>query len=279
MRWTIPCLVAIFLAPSPLIRAEEPASGQTASVRLADGFDSPVGREGTKRYYVARGFRPNGHLGEDWNGEGGGDTDLGDPVFCTAHGIVQFAQDYRMGWGNVIIVRHAYFENGKVNYVDSLYGHLHQILVRVGQKVSRGQKIGLIGNNHGQYDAHLHFELRKNLTVGMYRSSFPRDSSVYWVPSQFLAAHRTIEGDGRTVAVPINTFPAEPPPVLPGRREYTPTVTFNRATTHADAVEGLTTNQRAGSSVSGGFRGSSPIRRSSTFKVDRYDDLRTNGKP
>jgi hypothetical protein len=76
--------------------------------------------------------------------------------------------------------------------------------------------------------------------------------------------------------VPINTFPTEPPPVIPGRREYTPTVTFNRATTRADAVDGLTTNQRAGSS---GFRSSSPIRRSSTFKVDRYDDLRPTEKP
>jgi murein DD-endopeptidase MepM/ murein hydrolase activator NlpD len=278
MRWTALCLAAAFHVASAPSEAEDSTSvaGQTASVRLADGFDSPVGREGTKRYYVARGFRANGHLGEDWNGEGGGDTDLGDPVFCTAHGIVQFAQDYKMGWGNVIIVRHAYFERGTVNYVDSLYGHLHQIHVKVGQKVSRGQKIGTIGNNHGQYDAHLHFELRKNLTVGMYRSSFPRDSSVYWVPSQFLAAHRTLEGDGRTVAVPINTFPTEPPPVIPGRREYTPTVTFNRATTRADAVDGLTTNQRAGSS---GFRSSSPIRRSSTFKVDRYDDLRPTEKP
>lgn len=197
--------------------------------------------------------------------------------FCTAHGVVQFAQDYKMGWGNVIIVRHAYLERGTINYVDSLYGHLHQINVTVGQKVSRGQKIGAIGNNHGQYDAHLHFELRKNLVVGMYRSSFPRDLSVYWVPSQFLAAHRTSEGDGRIVAVPINTFPVEPPPVIAGPREYTPTVTFNRATTRADAVDGFTTN--AGSSSTGGFRGSTPIRRSSTFKVDRYDDLRSFQKP
>jgi murein DD-endopeptidase MepM/ murein hydrolase activator NlpD len=278
MRWTIFCLAAISLVPSPSSDAELPdtVAGQSASVRLADGFDPPVGREGTKRYYVARGFRTNGHLGEDWNGEGGGDTDLGDPVFCTAHGIVQFAQDYRMGWGNVIIVRHAYLERGKVNYVDSLYGHLHQILVAVGQKVARGQKIGAIGNNHGQYDAHLHFELRKNLTVGMYRSSFPRDLSVYWIPSQFLAGHQTLEG-GRTVMVPINTFPTEPPPVMAGRREYTPTVTFNRAATHADAVDGLTTNQGAGSS--GGSRGGTPIRRSSGFKVDRYDDLRSFEKP
>jgi murein DD-endopeptidase MepM/ murein hydrolase activator NlpD len=278
MRWTALCLAAAFLVFFKLSGAEVPTSpaGQTASVRLADGFDCPVGREGTKRYYVARGFRANGHLGEDWNGEGGGDTDLGDPVFCTAHGIVQFAQDYKMGWGNVIIVRHAYLENGKVNYVDSLYGHLNQIDVRVGQKVSRGQKIGAIGNNHGQYDAHLHFELRKNLTVGMFRSSFPRDLSVYWVPSQFLATHHTLESGGGTAMVPINTFPAEPPPVIPGRREYTPTVTFNRATTRADSTDGLTTNQSAGS---GGIRSGTPIRKSSTFKVDRYDDLRSSEKP
>ncbi|RYD62218.1 MAG: hypothetical protein EOP84_34825, partial [Verrucomicrobiaceae bacterium] len=58
-------------------------ANETATVPLADGFDLPVGRDGTKKYYKARGFRSNGHLGEDWNGEGGGDTDLGDPVYST----------------------------------------------------------------------------------------------------------------------------------------------------------------------------------------------------
>ena len=265
MRWTI-----LGLAAATLLTTALAVDGPTLPVRLADGFECPVGRGGAKNYYVARGFRTNGHLGEDWNGQEGGDTDLGDPVTCTAHGIVVFAQDYKMGWGNVIIVRHAYAENGAVNFVDSLYGHLNEILVRAGETVSRGQKIGTIGNNHGQYNAHLHFELRKDITVGMYRSSFPRDESVYWVPSQFIAAHARLEGAERMAAVPINTFPAEAPAVLEGPREYTPTVTFGRAKIYATPATGLVTNQGKTPATR-----SSAIRRSTEFKVDRYDDLRT----
>ena len=269
MRWTNVGVAAITLLTTALA-AEAP----TVTVRLADGFECPVGRDGTKNYYVARGFRANGHLGEDWNGEGGGDTDLGDPVTCTAHGVVVFAQDYKLGWGNVVIVRHAYLEGGRVNYIDSLYGHLHQIFVSAGDNVTRGQKIGTIGNNRGQYSAHLHFELRKNITVGMYRSSFPRDNSVYWVPSQFIAAHPVTVSPGRIVSVPVNTFPAEAPPILPGPREYTPMTTFPRAKTYATPETGLVTNDGTTPSTR-----PSAIRRSTGFKPDRYEDLRPAAKP
>lgn len=198
--------VASFFA----IALVQSSADEMGVVPLADGFENPVGRDG-KEYYRARGFRQNGHLGDDWNGVGGGDTDLGAPVYATAHGIVVFAQDYRMGWGNVVIVRHAYWEGGGVNYVDSLYGHLHQIMVREGQQVRRGQQIGTIGNNRGMYDAHLHFEIRKNIQIGMHRNSFARDFSNYWDPTAFIAARPKLPS-GRLARVPINTFPASPPP-------------------------------------------------------------------
>jgi hypothetical protein len=277
MRRALPCLAAIFVSmhAADAAEASDFPSVETAQIRVADGFDFPVGRDGSKNYYVARGFRVNGHLGEDWNGQGGGDTDLGDPVYCTAHGLVVFAQDYKMGWGNVIIVRHAYYERGKLNYVDSLYGHLHQILVRNGQHVVRGQKIGTIGNNHGQYDAHLHFEIRKNLTVGMYRSSFPRDTTVYHLPTPFVNARRKLEGGGQIASAPINTFPAEPPPVLAGPREYTPTVTFSAAKTQILTDKGIVTRDGGGNAKAARSSGASPIRpRGGGFRVDRYDDIR-----
>ena len=226
------------------------------SVRLADGFDTPVGKDATKQYYKARGYRPNGHLGEDWNGAGGGDTDLGDPVYATAHGLVTFAQDYRLGWGNVVILRHAYMEAGAIKYVDSLYGHLNEIKVAQGQQVVRGQLIGTIGNNRGMYDAHLHFEMRKDLRVGMFRSSFPRDFSVYYDPTQFVAAHRQIEGGGKLVSVPINTYPETAPPILAGGSPLSSPATPGsiRPTTPAP----------------------SPIRRA-PFRADRFQDLREMG--
>jgi murein DD-endopeptidase MepM/ murein hydrolase activator NlpD len=181
-------------------------SSQSAFTRLADGFDLPVGKPDARGYYKARGFKSHGHLGEDWDGVGGGDTDLGDPVYCIGDGIVVFARDCHQGWGNVIIVRHAYREGGSVRNVDSLYGHLNKILVRCGQNVRRGQQIAEIGNAHGLYDAHLHLEVRKNITIGMSRDKFAQDLSNYYDPSDFIESHRRLQTTGASYRVAMNTF-------------------------------------------------------------------------
>jgi hypothetical protein len=218
MRTIVLCILAL-AATTALLCAQE-----TGSIRTADGFQCPVGPNGTgEDYYVARGYRPNGHLGEDWNGIRGGDTDLGDPIYAVASGLVVFAKNYHVGWGNVVIIRHAYYEGFSLKYVDSLYGHLLSFNVREGDHVKRGQQIGRLGNNGGMYDAHLHLEIRKNLQIGMYRSSFPRDFSNYYSPSSFIAAHRICDRGNRVARVPINTFPAAAPPsYVAGPKVYTP---------------------------------------------------------
>ena len=233
----------------------------TAAVRLADGFQNPVGLDG-KDYYRARGMQPNGHLGDDWNGTAGGDTDLGAPVTAAAHGLVLFARDFRLGWGNVVIVRHAYMEGAQVAYVDSLYGHLDSILVREGQQVVRGQKVGTIGNNHGMYPAHLHFEMRKNLRIGMARSAFPRDFTNYWDPTQFIALHGRLAGGGRIAAVPINTFVA-----------YNGPADLASAAAEAGGMprSPLTPNPNSQPSAT------SRLKLRSVYKVDPYEDMRTFG--
>jgi len=175
-------------------------------VPLADGFEIPVGKPPGEGYYVFRGYAPNGHLGEDWNGKGGGDSDLGDPVYACADGIVVFSYDVRVGWGNVVIVRHAYRDaDGSVRQVDSLYAHLDRRTVRKDQIIKRGQQVGTIGTAHGRYAAHLHFEMRKNLQVGMNRSQFPRDFSVYYSPRQFMATRGTLKG-GSLATITVDTF-------------------------------------------------------------------------
>src|ERR1700682_5804017 len=179
---------------------------KTASTRLADGFDFPVGKPEAEGYYKARGFRTNGHMGEDWDGIGGGDTALGAPIYSIGDGIVVFARDVHLGWGNVVIIRHAYREKGAVKYVDSLYGHLKTRLVGRGQRVARGQQIATMGTAHGQYDAHLHLEIRKNITIGMSRDAFAHDFSNYYDPSQFILSHRNLQTGARTYRVAMNTF-------------------------------------------------------------------------
>ncbi|MEY2482020.1 MAG: hypothetical protein QOK24_548 [Verrucomicrobiota bacterium] len=213
---------SLAIAKTPLIKPEpvsapmlkEPAvtipvvssSLQSAFTKIADGFDFPVGKPEAEGYYKARGYRAHGHMGEDWDGVRGGDTDLKDPIYSIGDGIVVFARDVHLGWGNVVIVRHAYRENGTVKYIDALYGHLHQMLVGRGQRVARGQQIATMGTAHGQYDAHLHLEIRKNLEIGMSKSKFQKDLSNYFVPTDFIASHRHLSGGGANYKVAMNTF-------------------------------------------------------------------------
>jgi murein DD-endopeptidase MepM/ murein hydrolase activator NlpD len=179
---------------------------ETAFTKLANGFDFPVGKPDAQGYYKARGFHSHGHLGEDWDGIRGGDTDLGDAIYSTADGVVVFARDCHLGWGNVVIVRHAFREDGMVKNLDSLYGHLDRILVRRGQSVSRGEKIATMGTAHGIYDAHLHFEIRKNLAIGMSRAAFARDMSNYYDPTQFILSHRQLPTSKGNYRIALNTF-------------------------------------------------------------------------
>ena len=133
-----------------------------AELPLASGFDFPVGAPTGTGYYKARGFWPNGHVGEDWNGKGGGNTDLGDPVYSIGDGIVVQSRDVRRGWGNVIIIRHVFMDkNSNVKFMDSLYAHLDSRNVVLNQIVKRGQRIGAIGNNRSMEYALLNLYTEK----------------------------------------------------------------------------------------------------------------------
>lgn len=59
----------------------------------------------------------------------------------------------RYGYGNRIAIDH---ENG----YQTLYSHLSNIYVGVGEKVSRGQTIGQMGSTGRSTGVHLHFEIR-----------------------------------------------------------------------------------------------------------------------
>jgi hypothetical protein len=63
-----------------------------------------------------------------------------------------------------------------------------------------------MGTAHGQYDAHLHLEIRKNLEIGMSRAKFQKNLSNYYDPSQFIASHRELSGGGTNFRVAMNTF-------------------------------------------------------------------------
>ena len=93
-------------------------------------------------------------------GEAGFHTgvDLGDPyganVSASKSGEVVYS-GWISGYGNTIILDHG-------NGVQTLYGHNSELLVSVGQQVSRGQAIALVGSTGMSTGPHIHWEIRIN---------------------------------------------------------------------------------------------------------------------
>ncbi|MBN2224726.1 MAG: M23 family metallopeptidase [Deltaproteobacteria bacterium] len=79
---------------------------------------------------------------------------IGTPIHASADGIVIFA-GIESGYGNLISVDHGYG-------ISTNYAHLSAILVHEGDRVSRGQKIGLMGSTGRSIGSHLHYEVRIN---------------------------------------------------------------------------------------------------------------------
>ncbi len=78
--------------------------------------------------------------------------EAGDPVGAAFDGVVRMAR-YYSGYGNCVVVRH-------YNGLETLYGHLSKIKVRVNQQVKAGDIIGLGGHTGRATCNHLHFETR-----------------------------------------------------------------------------------------------------------------------
>jgi hypothetical protein len=75
-----------------------------------------------------------------------------DTVLCAFDGVVRMARVYG-GYGNAVVVRH-------FNGLETLYGHLAKICVRVNDVVRAGDLIGLGGRTGRATTDHLHFETR-----------------------------------------------------------------------------------------------------------------------
>ena len=274
-------LTATALVAVPWLAPGDPAAlplPESMNVRLADGFDFPVGKPNAVGYHKARGMTPNGHLGDDWDGDGGGNTDLGDPIYVCGTGVVVLAGNMHMGWGNVVMVRHTFREPTEgyaLKVIDSLYGHLDSIMVTLGQPVARGQQIGTMGTAFGLYDAHLHFEIRKNINIGMYRSMFARDYSNYYDPTDFVNTHRQLRAGGSAL-VAVNTF--RPVPGIPDAGGLSPAdgayeLGINKSPTQLAAMQSSHLNKSA-FSIKPRTSGSPAFDKiNESFKVDRYGDM------
>lgn len=125
-----------FLAKIPAI---QPVANKELD-RIGSGFGYR-----TDPFYRTQRF----HAGIDFTAPRGVD------VYATADGTVTLVKTEIWGYGQHIIISHG-------NGFETLYGHLSKFRVKTGQKVKRGQLIGLIGSTGKSTAPHLHYEVHKN---------------------------------------------------------------------------------------------------------------------
>ena len=104
---------------------------------------------------VTSGFSMRFHpISQKWRAHLGTDfaAPTGTPARTVGDGVVSFA-GVQGGYGNVVFITH---RNGH----ETVYAHLSKINVRVGQKVSQSDTIGLVGSTGWSTGPHLHFEFR-----------------------------------------------------------------------------------------------------------------------
>jgi murein DD-endopeptidase MepM/ murein hydrolase activator NlpD len=79
---------------------------------------------------------------------------LGAHVKAAASGVVSFA-GVEPGYGLMVEINHG-------NGISTVYAHTKKTLVKVGEKVEKGQEIALVGSSGRSTGPHLHFEIRRN---------------------------------------------------------------------------------------------------------------------
>ncbi|WP_081984104.1 peptidoglycan DD-metalloendopeptidase family protein [Vibrio caribbeanicus] len=118
--------------------------------------------------------RVSPHNGTDWA------TPTGTPIVSTGDGVVIMTRKHPYA-GNYVVIQHG--SRYKTRYL-----HLSKILVRKGQKVSRGQRIGLSGATGRVTGPHIHYELLdRGRAVNAMKANIPMASSV---PKKEMAAFK-----------------------------------------------------------------------------------------
>jgi murein DD-endopeptidase MepM/ murein hydrolase activator NlpD len=101
-------------------------------------------------HYITSVYGPRGssyHYGTDLR------LDIGDTIRSVFDGIVRISKYNPNGYGNYVLVRH-------YNGTETIYGHMSERSVAVGQEVKAGAVLGLGGNTGRSSGPHLHFEVR-----------------------------------------------------------------------------------------------------------------------
>lgn len=89
------------------------------------------------------------HTGMDFT------SNVGTEVFATGDGVIEATERNGWGYGNCIVINHGYGFKTR-------YAHLSAFKIKVGDKVKRGDLIGLVGSTGKSTGPHLHYEVEKN---------------------------------------------------------------------------------------------------------------------
>lgn len=150
-----------------------------------------LARSGTDCY--VKDTRMGIHTGWDLNGPAGKgpDGDLGDSIESVADGIVEFATKnagFPPSWGRLIVIRHPQLG------VWTRYAHMSSVLVKAGDEVKAGQKIGEVGKGWAEkWPAHLHFDvIKRQLPTSTYWNGIGGEKGVtayFMNPLDFFVQH------------------------------------------------------------------------------------------
>lgn len=140
---------------NPVVTEEEARAG-----RILEGLDRMnmyriAAEKAPFALPVKSAYRFTSGYGQRWGRLHAG-TDFaasyGTPIYATADGVVTHA-DWQSGYGRLVKIQHEFG-------LETRYAHLAQIRVKVGQRVSRGDRIGDMGNSGRSTGTHLHYEVR-----------------------------------------------------------------------------------------------------------------------
>lgn len=135
-------VVEELILEGPVNRRIITGTKQVAIPEGGSGFRWPTGEP----YMISRGFTSY-HMAIDIAGQ------IGLGIFAADSGVVITSEVLGGGYGQYIVIDHG-------NGVETLYAHNSQLLVTVGQVVSRGDLIALMGSTGNSTGPHCHFEVR-----------------------------------------------------------------------------------------------------------------------
>ncbi len=131
------------------------ARNKTAKFASTPTFP-PVSKKHLKRISAPFGMRTHPiykirkmHEGVDFS------APIHTPIYAAADGYVKWIKNDKKGYGNHLLIEHG-------NGFQTHYAHMHTIIIKQRQRITRGQQIGTVGNSGDSTAPHLHYEVYCN---------------------------------------------------------------------------------------------------------------------